>query len=77
MNVENSVSLNFKMAVDQDQVSKILFILSHPLRREILVTLSDRGDGSFMDLLNKLKIDTGKLSFHLRTLSSMMGFSIF
>ena len=60
------------MAVDQDHVSKILFILSHPLRREILMAISDKGECSFTDLLNKLNIDTGKLSFHLRTLSSFM-----
>jgi uncharacterized RDD family membrane protein YckC len=60
------------MAIDKDHVSKILFILSHPLRREILMAIGDKGECSFTDLLNKLKIDTGKLSFHLRTLSSFM-----
>jgi uncharacterized RDD family membrane protein YckC len=44
-------------------------VLSHPLRREILLDLSEKGESSFTDLLNLLKVDTGKLSFHLRTLS--------
>ncbi len=57
------------MAVDQGNVSKILSVLSHPLRREILLDLSEKGESSFTDLLNLLKVDTGKLSFHLRTLS--------
>lgn len=57
------------MVVDQDSVSKIIAVLSHPLRREILILLSDRGECSFTDLLNVLKVDTGKLSFHLRTLA--------
>jgi uncharacterized RDD family membrane protein YckC len=57
------------MAVDQGNVSKILSVLSHPLRREILLDLSDNGESSFTDLLNLLKVDTGKLSFHLRALS--------
>lgn len=57
------------MAVDQDNVSKILSVLSHPLRREILLFLSEKAEASFTDLLNLLKVDTGKLSFHLRTLS--------
>jgi uncharacterized RDD family membrane protein YckC len=57
------------MAVDQGNVSKILSVLSHPLRREILLNLSDNGESSFTDLLNLLKVDTGKLSFHLRSLS--------
>jgi len=60
------------MAVDQESVSKILSVLAHPLRREILLTLSDKGECSFTDLLNVVKVDTGKLSFHLRALSSFM-----
>jgi DNA-binding transcriptional ArsR family regulator len=51
------------MVVDQGRVSKIIAVLSHPLRREILILLSDRGECSFTDLLNVLKVDTGKLSF--------------
>jgi uncharacterized RDD family membrane protein YckC/DNA-binding HxlR family transcriptional regulator len=57
------------MAVDQGNVSKILSVLSHPLRREVLLDLSEKGEASFTDLLNLLKVDTGKLSFHLRTLA--------
>lgn len=57
------------MAVDQGNVSKILSVLSHPLRREILLDLNDNSESSFTDLLNLLKVDTGKLSFHLRSLS--------
>jgi uncharacterized RDD family membrane protein YckC len=60
------------MVADQDSVSKIISVLSHPLRREILIILSDRGECSFTDLLNVLKVDTGKLSFHLRTLSAFI-----
>ena len=56
------------MAVNQENISKILSILSHPLRREILINLSEKGESSFTDLLNLLKVDTGKLSFHLRSL---------
>ncbi len=57
------------MAVDQGNVSKVLSVLSHPLRREILLDLSNNGESSFTDLLNLLKVDTGKLSFHLRSLA--------
>jgi uncharacterized RDD family membrane protein YckC len=60
------------MAVEQQSVSKILSVLAHPLRREILLTLSEQGECSFTDLLNTLKIDTGKLSFHLRALSAFV-----
>ena len=60
------------MAVDQENISKILSILSHPLRREILMNLSEKGEASFTDLLNLLKVDTGKLSFHLRALEAFI-----
>jgi uncharacterized RDD family membrane protein YckC/DNA-binding HxlR family transcriptional regulator len=57
------------MTAEQESVSKVLSVLSHPLRREILIDLSENGESSFTDLLNLLKADTGKLSFHLRALS--------
>jgi uncharacterized RDD family membrane protein YckC/DNA-binding HxlR family transcriptional regulator len=59
-----------RMAIDQENVTKILSVLSHPLRREILLFLSEKGECTFTDLLNVLKVDTGKLSFHLRSLSA-------
>ena len=60
------------MAVNQENISKILSVLSHPLRREILLNLSEKGESSFTDLLNLLKVDTGKLSFHLRSLEAFI-----
>jgi uncharacterized RDD family membrane protein YckC/DNA-binding transcriptional ArsR family regulator len=56
-------------STSSEDVSNVLLALSHPLRREILVTLNENDECSFTDLLNALKIDTGKLSFHLRTLA--------
>lgn len=57
------------MAVDPENVSKILAVLSHRIRREILLILKEKEETSFTDLLNALKIDTGKLSFHMRSLA--------
>ncbi|MGD0977565.1 MAG: RDD family protein [Candidatus Bathyarchaeia archaeon] len=56
------------MAVDQENVSKILSVISHSLRREILLELSEKNECSFTELMNALNIDTGKLSFHIRSL---------
>lgn len=56
------------MAVDQDNVSKVLSALSHPLRREILLCLNEK-ECSFTDLMVALNVDTGKLSFHMRSLA--------
>jgi len=56
--------------VDEDSVTKILSVISHPIRRDILNLLSEKGECTFTDLLNALEVDTGKLSFHLRTLQA-------
>lgn len=60
------------MAVDQKSVSRILSVLSHPLRREILLYLSEKEECSFTDLTNALGVDTGKLSFHIRNLEAFL-----
>lgn len=60
------------MAVDEEKVSKILSVLSHPLRRQILLYLSQNQEGTFTDLATTFKADTGKLSFHLRSLEAFM-----
>ena len=56
------------MAVDEKNLSKLFLILSHKLRREILVILLEKKEQSFSELMNALNVDTGKLSFHLRKL---------
>jgi uncharacterized RDD family membrane protein YckC/DNA-binding HxlR family transcriptional regulator len=60
------------MLENQDSVTRVLSVLAHPIRREILLSLSDKGELSFTDLLNLLTIDTGKLSFHLRNLTAFI-----
>lgn len=60
------------MAVDQENVSKVLSVLSHRIRREILLILNEKGESSFTDLMNALNIDTGKLSFHIRSLAPFL-----
>src|SRR4030066_2489303 len=60
------------MATDQESVSKILTVLSHPIRREILLMLNERDECPFTDLMNALKVDTGKLSFHIRNLADLV-----
>jgi uncharacterized RDD family membrane protein YckC/DNA-binding transcriptional ArsR family regulator len=57
-----------RMAVDQENVSKILSVISHRLRREILLNISEKNECSFTELMNALNLDTGKLSFHIRSL---------
>jgi uncharacterized RDD family membrane protein YckC len=56
-------------SADQESVTKILSVLSHKIRREILLILHKNGETSFTDLMKTLNVDTGKLSFHIRSLS--------
>jgi uncharacterized RDD family membrane protein YckC/DNA-binding HxlR family transcriptional regulator len=60
------------MSTNEENVSRILVVLSHHLRREILSILSEKGECSFTDLMNALKVDTGKLSFHIRNLGDFL-----
>jgi uncharacterized RDD family membrane protein YckC len=57
------------MAVDQENISRVLSVLSHKIRREILLIMNEIGERSFTELMNTLDIDTGKLSFHIRNLT--------
>jgi uncharacterized RDD family membrane protein YckC/DNA-binding HxlR family transcriptional regulator len=61
-----------KLAVDQESISRILSVLSHHLRREILLSLNEKGEQSFTDFMNSLNVDTGKLSFHIRNLAGFI-----
>jgi DNA-binding HxlR family transcriptional regulator len=62
----------FEMHDKEETISRILAVLSNPLRRAILLYLSEKGESSFTDLMNFLNIDTGKLSFHIRNLSGFI-----
>ena len=58
------------MSANEDGVARIFDVLSHPIRRDMLLLLNEKGECTFTDLLNALKVDTGKLSFHLRSLKA-------
>ncbi|MCK5628707.1 RDD family protein [Candidatus Bathyarchaeota archaeon] len=60
------------MAVDEENVSKIFSTLSHPLRREIILYLGKKKQASFSDIAKTFNVDTGKLSFHLRSLEEFL-----
>jgi uncharacterized RDD family membrane protein YckC len=60
------------MSSEEEKISKILSVLSHPLRRKILLHLSKEKEAAFTDFANAFAVDTGKLSFHLRTLEAFI-----
>jgi len=56
------------MSLNDENISKVLLILSHKIRRGILLSLLEKKEMSFSELMNILEIDTGRMSFHLRNL---------
>jgi uncharacterized RDD family membrane protein YckC len=60
------------MEVSEENISKILSVLSHPLRRQILLYLNEEKQASFTDFATAFVVDTGKLSFHLRTMEAFV-----
>jgi uncharacterized RDD family membrane protein YckC len=60
------------MTVNEENISKILSVLSHPIRRRILFYLNEKTEGSFTDFATAFSVDTGKLSFHLRSLEAFI-----
>jgi uncharacterized RDD family membrane protein YckC/DNA-binding transcriptional ArsR family regulator len=60
------------MIVSEGSVSKILSVLSHPLRRRILFYLNEKTECTFTDLATEFNVDTGRLSFHLRSLEAFI-----
>ena len=60
------------MALNEENVSRLLRILSHEIRRDMLIILLEKKEQSFSELMNILEIDTGKMSFHLRNLKQFI-----
>jgi uncharacterized RDD family membrane protein YckC len=60
------------MAIEQKDVSNLFILLSHQLRRDILLLLNQKNEQSFTDLLTTFEVDTGTLSFHLRKLKILL-----
>ena len=59
------------MTINEENISQILRVLSHNIRREILIILRTK-EQSFSELMSILDIDTGKMSFHLRILKQFI-----
>jgi hypothetical protein len=60
------------MSLTEENISRILSVLSHPLRRQIILYLKEHKTGTFTDLATFAGVDTGKLSFHIRTLGDFL-----
>jgi len=48
-------------------------VLKHPVRRKIILTLSERGNLSYVDLMNFVGVNnTGRLNYHLKILGDLI-----
>jgi DNA-binding transcriptional ArsR family regulator len=58
---------------ETDEYDKIFAALKHPVRRQILLYLGERGEVSFTQIQSMLGIDdTGLVSYHLKELSALV-----
>lgn len=58
---------------ETDDYDKIFNALKHPIRRQILLLLEDKGEVSFTEIQKAVEIDdTGLLSYHLKELTTLV-----
>jgi len=59
--------------VETSEYDAIFAALKHPIRRQILLLLEQKGEASFMDIQNAVgTTDTGLMSYHLRELPPLV-----
>jgi DNA-binding transcriptional ArsR family regulator len=57
----------------EDEYDEIFAALKHPVRRQILLFLEERGEASFTEVQNAVGIeDTGLMSYHLKELAPLV-----
>ena len=58
---------------ETDEYDEIFSALKHPIRRQVLLLLEERGEVSFTDIQNAVGIDdTGLMSYHLKELAPLV-----
>ncbi len=58
---------------ETNEYDAIFTALKHPIRRQILLLLEQKGEASFMDIQNAVGItDTGLMSYHLKELAPLV-----
>jgi DNA-binding transcriptional ArsR family regulator len=58
---------------EKDDYNEIFTALRHPIRRQVLLLLEDKGEMSFTEIQNALGMnDTGLMSYHLKELAPLV-----
>jgi len=61
------------LATETNEYAAIFKALKHPVRRQILLFLEQKGEASFTDIQNSIRInDTGLMSYHLGELAPLV-----
>jgi DNA-binding transcriptional ArsR family regulator len=59
--------------IETDEYDRIFAALKHPLRRQILLLLEEKGEASFTEIQKAVDVnDTGLLSYHLKELGTLV-----
>jgi DNA-binding transcriptional ArsR family regulator len=59
--------------VEKDDYNEIFAALRHPIRRQLLLLLEDKGEMSFTEIQNAVGMsDTGLMSYHLKELAPLV-----
>jgi hypothetical protein len=59
--------------VDSVDFESLSEVLKNPIRRKIILALSDKGSDSYVDLMNSVEItNTGKFNYHLKILGDLV-----
>lgn len=58
--------------VEEDEYNAVFSALSHPLRRNILSYIVERGPQGYSELLNQFSLETGTLNYHLERMTAFL-----
>ena len=62
-----------KLGSDSVDFESLSEVLKNPIRRRIILSLSDKGSVSYVDLMNAVEItNTGKFNYHLKILGDLI-----
>jgi hypothetical protein len=62
-----------EFGVDGVDFESLSEVLKNPIRRKIVIVLSDKGSVSYVDLMNSVEItNTGKFNYHLKILGDLV-----
>jgi uncharacterized RDD family membrane protein YckC/DNA-binding transcriptional ArsR family regulator len=60
------------VSIEEDRVTHVMRVLSHPIRRAILMTLRQSKSSTFSELMRLMMVDAGTLGFHLKRLGDFV-----